>query len=236
MSSTVTPIDQAQAKVPKTFEIGDLVEVNKGNWIDKQGEIAETSADGTSRVKGLGWCMNEDLDLVEAVAPPPAPEPEPEGEKKIEALVDGQPAAIVLDGTTGAIAEEEQKKPPLIEVTIDELNQDWVDQYDRWAAAESEAKEAREEATMQRKRLDALSQQLRWRLRRDSARGQQTSLLDQPPPGSETPEASAPEVFRVRRSFAATSELMAIVGGANVGPSAAAPESPADDDTDIEPS
>jgi hypothetical protein len=237
MSSTVTSIG---TKVPKTFEIGDLVEVNKGNWIDKQGKIAETAADGTSRVEGLGWCMNEDLDLVEAVTSPPAPEPEPEADK-IRTDVDGEPADVVLNGKSGAPVEEEQKNPPLIEVTINELNQDWVNQYDRWAAAESEAKEAREEATLQRKRLDALSQQMRYRLRRDSV-AQQTSLLDQQPSGSETPEA---QTFQVRRSFALAAPPSIEVWDRETHPERAAQheanaadavEMPLSDDTEIEPS
>lgn len=236
MSSTVTPIDRT--KVPKTFEIGDIVEVNKGNWIDKQGKIAETAADGTSRVDGLGWCMNEDLDLVEAVTPL-TPEPEVD---KIRTDVDGEPADVVLDGKSGAPVEEEQKPAPLIEVTINELNQDWVNQYDRWAAAESEAKEAREEATLQRKRLDALSQQMRYRLRRDSV-AQQTSLLDQQPSGSETPET---QPFQVRRSFALAARPSVEVWDRETHPERAAQheasaagvvETPvSDDDTDIEPS
>jgi hypothetical protein len=133
---SVTSINQP--KVVKTFAIGDLVEIMKGPKIDQQGKIAEIGELGdTSRVEGIGWQLNDDLELIEAAT------------AVIDGTVDGAPATIVLDGKTGA-----QEEPTLIEVPLEDLVRQMAEQWDRLQEVRAIAKEERE-------RLNAITLQIR---------------------------------------------------------------------------
>ncbi len=126
------------------FAVGDLVEITKGNHIDKRAIVQEVADDATVRVAGFGWYTADSLELVERVK---------------ETTVDGATAQIAFDGQTGAPQE-----PTLIELPIEDLTRQWADQYDEWMAADQEAKAARQHTKVLRKKLDATGTELRRRI------------------------------------------------------------------------
>ncbi len=151
---TVTPIDREKSK--PSFNIGDRVQITKGAYIDQEAVISEIR-ERTARLLPFrfGWVCFDDIELLEA-----APARDSTAPSELALTVDGKDATIVLDGKTGGPIEER-----LIEVPIEDLNQQWADQYDAWAAADTESKEARGVAKDERKKLDKLAAELRRRLK-----------------------------------------------------------------------
>lgn len=71
------------------------------------------------------------------------------------------PASCLRLVESGPVAQQD----PLIEVPLEDLCRQWGEQYDAWADADSEAKEARSIAKEERKKLDAIALTVRNRLK-----------------------------------------------------------------------